>query len=180
MIEIFCNGAGITEKGAIRHFALLTDDIDALAQKIRDAGYPFFIAPDNRVIPSDPPYPIRIAFCTGPLGEEIELFQERNSEANTAEQGGKPDDLRAVYKRFSTKYRTEQNGDVLFLYFTGKSGKQYRIYADPCYVGIAVQKTLLARTYWDDLTHAHFDGKDDPTEDVSAEITYLLDKYKEE
>ncbi|MBR3419415.1 MAG: VOC family protein, partial [Oscillospiraceae bacterium] len=35
MIEIFCNGAGITEKGAIRHFALLTDNIDALAEKIK-------------------------------------------------------------------------------------------------------------------------------------------------
>ena len=77
MIEIFNNGAGITEKGAIRHFALLTDDIDALSEKITQAGYRFFIAPDDRVIQSDPPYPIRIAFCTGPLGEEIELFQER-------------------------------------------------------------------------------------------------------
>lgn len=77
MIEIFNNGAGITEKGAIRHFALLTDDIDALAEKIKQAGYSFFIAPDDRVIQSDPLYPIRIAFCTGPLGEEIELFQER-------------------------------------------------------------------------------------------------------
>ena len=77
MIEIFCNGAGITEKGAIRHFALLTDDIDALAEKIKQAGYSFFIEPDDRIIHSDPPYPIRIAFCTGPLGEEIELFQER-------------------------------------------------------------------------------------------------------
>ncbi len=76
-IEIFCNGDGITEKGASRHFALLTDDIDALAQKIKNAGYPFLIEPDDRVIASDPPYPIRIAFCTGPLGEEIELFQER-------------------------------------------------------------------------------------------------------
>ena len=77
MIEIFCNGEGSAEKGAIRHFALLTDDIDALAEKIRQAGYAFFIEPDDRVIASDPPYPIRIAFCTGPLGEEIELFQER-------------------------------------------------------------------------------------------------------
>ena len=84
MIEIFCNGAGITEKGAIRHFALLTDDIDALADKIRQAGYAFFIEPDDRVIPSEPPYPIRIAFCTGPLGEEIELFQERHRQGESS------------------------------------------------------------------------------------------------
>ena len=76
-IEIFCNGEGITEKGAIRHFALQTDDIDALAKKIKAAGYAFFIEPDDRVIPSEQPYAVRIAFCTGPLGEEIELFQER-------------------------------------------------------------------------------------------------------
>lgn len=26
---------------------------------------------------SEPPFPIRVAFCKGPLGEEIEFFQER-------------------------------------------------------------------------------------------------------
>ncbi len=29
-------------------------------------------------IPSDPPYPIRVAFCHGPSGEEIEFFSERD------------------------------------------------------------------------------------------------------
>ena len=77
LIEIFCNGEGIPEKGAIRHFALLTDQVDALAEKIREAGYTVFIEPNDVVIPSEPPCPIRMAFCTGPLGEEIELFQER-------------------------------------------------------------------------------------------------------
>ncbi|MEI3049677.1 MAG: hypothetical protein ACLTEU_10860 [Roseburia inulinivorans] len=26
---------------------------------------------------SNPPFPIRVAFCIGPVGEEIEFFQER-------------------------------------------------------------------------------------------------------
>lgn len=76
-IEIFCNGEGIPAKGAIRHVALLTDDVDAMAAKIRDAGYEVFIEPNDVNIPSAPVYPIRMAFCIGPLGEEIELFQER-------------------------------------------------------------------------------------------------------
>jgi hypothetical protein len=29
------------------------------------------------VIPSIPEFPIRMAFCKGPLGEEIEFFKER-------------------------------------------------------------------------------------------------------
>ncbi|MBP0966702.1 MAG: VOC family protein [Oscillospiraceae bacterium] len=76
LIEIFSSGTGIREQGAIRHFALLTDDTDGLAERIREAGYDVFIAPNDRVIPSEPPFPLRMAFCTGPLGEQIELFQE--------------------------------------------------------------------------------------------------------
>ena len=36
-----------------------------------------FIEPNDIVIRSDPEYPARMAFCFGPLGEEIEFFQER-------------------------------------------------------------------------------------------------------
>lgn len=77
LIEIFCNGAGERRKGAVRHFALQTDDVDEMAEKIKAAGYAVFIEPNDIVIPSEPPYPARMAFCIGPLGEEIELFQER-------------------------------------------------------------------------------------------------------
>lgn len=77
LIEIFNNGCGERSKGAIRHFALLTDDADALAERIRIAGYEVFIEPKDIVITSVPEYLARIAFCTGPLGEEIELFCER-------------------------------------------------------------------------------------------------------
>lgn len=76
LIEIFNHGEGETGKGAVRHFALKTDDVDADAEKVRQAGYEILIAPKDIVIGSVPPYPARIAFCAGPLGEEIELFQE--------------------------------------------------------------------------------------------------------
>ncbi len=76
-IEIFCNGKGERKKGAIRHMALLTDQVDELSNRIKMAGYEVFIEPNDRVISSSPLYPIRMAFCVGPLGEEIELFCER-------------------------------------------------------------------------------------------------------
>lgn len=76
LIEIFSNGAGERRKGAVRHFALAADDVDGCVAAIRKAGYEVFIEPKDIVIPSEPPCPARIAFCAGPLGEEIELFQE--------------------------------------------------------------------------------------------------------
>ncbi len=70
-------GAGEHCRGVIGHFALRTDDTDALVRRVEAAGYAVFVQPKDIAIPSDPPYPARIAFCTGPLGEEIEFFQER-------------------------------------------------------------------------------------------------------
>ena len=75
-IEVFTNADGEHRLGAIRHFALLTDDVDSIADKVKAAGYEVFVEPVDKVIDSDPEYPIRMAFCFGPLGEEIELFCE--------------------------------------------------------------------------------------------------------
>lgn len=77
LIEIFSNGEGERTRGAIRHVALLTDDVDELSERIKTAGYDVFVEPKDVVVGSLPPYPIRVAFCVGPLGEEIELFCER-------------------------------------------------------------------------------------------------------
>ena len=77
LIEIFSNGEGVKEKGAVRHFELVTDDVDGLSDRISKAGFEVFIAPKDIVIASEPEYPARMAFCKGPLGEEIELFCER-------------------------------------------------------------------------------------------------------
>ena len=78
-LEIFCNGKGIRSKGALRHIAFSTDDTDGIAAKVRNAGYEVFIEPKDIVIRSEPEYPARMAFCYGPLGEEIEFFQERRN-----------------------------------------------------------------------------------------------------
>ena len=88
LIEIFRTGEGIKRKGAIRHLALSVDDADGYAARIRDAGYTVFLGPKDLVVPSDPPLRARIAFCTGPLGEEIELFSEMNGEERPEEESG--------------------------------------------------------------------------------------------
>ena len=77
LLEIFTNADGTHCLGAIRHMALLTDNVDEIAAKVKSAGYDLFIEPNDKDIPSDPVYPIRMAFCYGPLGEQVEFFMER-------------------------------------------------------------------------------------------------------
>ena len=77
LIEIFTNADGTHCLGVIRHFALLTDNVDDAVNKVKAAGYEVFVEPNDKVIPSNPEYPIRMAFCFGPLGEQIEFFCER-------------------------------------------------------------------------------------------------------
>ena len=77
LIEIFNNADDKLEKGVIRHFAFAVDDVDACVKAVTDAGYEIFIGPKDIVIPSEPEFPARMAFCYGPLGEEIEFFQEK-------------------------------------------------------------------------------------------------------
>ena len=81
MLEIFRNGTGIRTKGALRHIAFRTDDVDGMAEKVRNAGYEVFIEPNDIVIRSDPEFHARMAFCRGPLGEEIEFFREEPADA---------------------------------------------------------------------------------------------------
>ena len=80
LLEIFRNGPGIRTKGAIRHIAFSTDDVDGIISKVKDAGYDVFIEPNDLIIRSKPAFHARMAFCHGPLGEEIEFFQEKGSE----------------------------------------------------------------------------------------------------
>lgn len=74
IMEIFSDGESILPQGAIRHFALASDDVDACIEKVRAAGCQVTKEPTDIVIPSEPPMPARIAFCIGPVGEEIEFF----------------------------------------------------------------------------------------------------------
>ena len=75
LIEIFNNGDCELRQGAIRHFALADTDVDATVEKVRQAGYEILTGPKDISIKPEPGYPARIAFCVGPLGEQIELFQ---------------------------------------------------------------------------------------------------------
>lgn len=77
LIEVFNNATETLPQGTIRHFALVTDDVDECVKAVRTAGYEVFIEPKDIEIPSSPAFPARIAFCKGPLGEEIEFFQEK-------------------------------------------------------------------------------------------------------
>lgn len=75
-IEIFCNRNLDADTGIIRHIAMSTDDIEACVERVKTAGYEVFVEPRELLIPSDPPIRARIAFCFGPLHEQIEFFQE--------------------------------------------------------------------------------------------------------
>ena len=74
LFEIFANGTDRLSAGALRHIALDVADTDACIEAVRAAGYTVTMEPKDISIPSDPPYPARIAFCIGPVGEEIEFF----------------------------------------------------------------------------------------------------------
>ena len=75
MFEIFANADSMLGQGALRHLALDVKDTDACVAAVRAAGYRITMEPTDICIPSDPPYPARIAFCIGPVGEELEFFQ---------------------------------------------------------------------------------------------------------
>ena len=77
LLEIFASGKPLPQ-GTIRHFALRTDRVDDCVAAVRKAGYAITAEPKDIVIASDPPFPARIAFCIGPVGEEIEFFQEND------------------------------------------------------------------------------------------------------
>ncbi len=74
-VEIFANATEQLPMGVIRHIALGNTDTDACFEAACNAGCTAIMEPKDIVIPSNPPYPARIAFVTGPIGEEIEFFQ---------------------------------------------------------------------------------------------------------
>lgn len=77
ILEINEGGGERLPQGSIRHFALATDDVDECVRIVREAGYSITVEPKDVSLPTDDaPYPIRVAFCIGPVGEEIEFFQE--------------------------------------------------------------------------------------------------------
>ena len=74
LLEIFANAPVKLGMGSIRHMALAAEDVDACVDAVRAAGYTITMEPTDICIASEPPYPARIAFCIGPVGEELEFF----------------------------------------------------------------------------------------------------------
>ena len=77
MMEVFANAPDELGMGALRHIAFACEDVDGMIERVREAGYTVTMKPKDIVIPSNPPYPARIAFCIGPVGEELEFFCEK-------------------------------------------------------------------------------------------------------
>lgn len=73
MMEIFANGEDYPGQGSMRHIAFEVDDVDSYTEAARKAGYRITMEPNDIVIAGD--YPARIAFCIGPVGEEVEFFK---------------------------------------------------------------------------------------------------------
>ncbi|MBR2460083.1 MAG: VOC family protein [Clostridia bacterium] len=77
MLELFSNAPDERGEGALRHLAFAVEDPDVCIEAVRAAGYTVTMEPKDIIIGSQPPYPARIAFCIGPVGEEVEFFKER-------------------------------------------------------------------------------------------------------
>lgn len=77
MLEIFSNAADVLSEGALRHIAFAVESVDVCVEAVRSAGYEITMEPKDIVIASEPPFPARIAFCTGPVGESVEFFTEK-------------------------------------------------------------------------------------------------------
>lgn len=77
LMELFAAGRTADHTGTVNHFAFAVENVDGCIEAIRAEGYAITMEPKDIVIPSAVPFPARIAFCVGPVGEEIELFCEK-------------------------------------------------------------------------------------------------------
>ena len=77
LVEVFTNASEVLPQGSIRHFAFKTSNVDKCIEIVRDSGYKVTVEPKDVVIASNLALPARVAFCIGPVGEEIEFFEEK-------------------------------------------------------------------------------------------------------
>lgn len=61
--------------GSIKHLAFEVKNTDECVNAIIENGYKVTVYPKDVTLNCEPPMRIRIAFCIGPMGEEIEFFQ---------------------------------------------------------------------------------------------------------
>ena len=74
IVEIFRNGTEEAVRGVIRHFAFAVDDVKKCVDAVSGAGYEVFVPMKEEDVGGDTNLHATIAFCKGPLGEEIEFF----------------------------------------------------------------------------------------------------------
>jgi glyoxylase I family protein len=76
-LELYGGGMPATPpQGRLLHFALRTADCAASLARAVAAGATMTMPPDDVTLPAElRPLAVRIAFCTGPDGEEIEFLQ---------------------------------------------------------------------------------------------------------
>lgn len=75
VLEMVAGGEDSTPNSYWRHIALRCaspEEVDAEAARLAALGYPTTKGPFSKNLGGD--YPIHVAFCEGPLGEEIEFF----------------------------------------------------------------------------------------------------------
>lgn len=77
IVEIFRDGNNSLPQGVIRHFAFSVDSVDTYAETVKKHGYEVFIEPKDVLIGGDENFPARVAFCKGPLDEDIEFFEQK-------------------------------------------------------------------------------------------------------
>lgn len=77
IFEVFNDADAMLGQGDFRHVAFATDDVDKAIQTVENAGYKIKEHPINVMFDLGKPTPARIAFCYGPVGEEVEFFQIR-------------------------------------------------------------------------------------------------------
>ena len=75
LLELMATGEAEPGIGRFTHIAFRTDSADAALELARSAGRPVLMEPTD--VNPDGSYPLRVAFCQGVAGEEIEFFQER-------------------------------------------------------------------------------------------------------
>ena len=76
-IELFEGGSGNEPAGAFFHLALSTNYPDEIIERVKGAGMEITVPVKDVDIPSNPVFPVRIAFFKGPDGEIVEVFKER-------------------------------------------------------------------------------------------------------
>ncbi len=77
MLEIFANAEDCPGQGALRHMAFMVENVDECIEAVRAKGYKITVEPKDHTFACQPAYDVRLAFCIGPVGEEVEFFSER-------------------------------------------------------------------------------------------------------